>query len=209
MDIIDKKNILKNIHDMGEISLELGCGNHKRHAHAVGIDLLDYADVDIQGDVYDILKKIPDNRISAVYSYHFFEHVKDLKGLVREVARILVDNGVFNVIVPHFSNPYFYSDYTHSTPFGLYSFSYFAQDDLFSRQVPRYQETAHFKLERVTLIFKSPRPFYIRWAFKKIAQAIFNLSTGLKELYEEFFCYLIPCYEIDYVMKKKPGMRQK
>jgi len=204
MEINDKKNILKSIHNPGDISLELGCGNRKRHKEAVGIDILEYECVDIQGDVYDILKKIPDNRISAVYSYHFFEHVDDVKGLVQQVARVLVNGGLFVVVVPHFSNPYFYSDHTHLNHFGLYSFSYFSQDTLFSRTVPHYQTGINFNLQDVSLIFKSPRPFYIRWGFKKMIQLFFNLTPYLKELYEEFFCYLFPCYEIKYVMKKIP-----
>ena len=202
MEIKDKKNILKNINNSGEISLELGCGNRKRHEDAVGIDMLDYESVDIQGDVYEVLKKIPDNRILAVYSYHFFEHANNVGAIVKEVARVLIDGGLFVVVVPHFSNPYFYSDYTHLNHFGLYSFSYFSQDDIFSRTVPHYQKTIDFKLQNVGLVFKSPRPFYFRWGFKKIVQVFFNLNTYLKELYEEFFCYLIPCYEIKYVMKK-------
>lgn len=202
MEINDKKNILKNINNPGKISLELGCGNRKRHEDAVGIDMLEYDSVDIQGDVYEVLKKIPDNRISAIYSYHFFEHVIDVKELVREVSRVLADKGLFIVVVPHFSNPYFYSDHTHLNHFGLYSFSYFSHDDIFSRKVPHYQKTINFQLQNVGLIFKSPRPFYFRWGFKKIFQLFFNLNTYLKELYEEFFCYLIPCYEIRYVMKK-------
>jgi hypothetical protein len=57
MEIKDKNNILKNINTPGKISLELGCGNRKRHEDAVGIDILEYENVDIQGDVYEILKK--------------------------------------------------------------------------------------------------------------------------------------------------------
>ena len=209
MEINDKNNILKNLNNPGKISLELGCGNRKRHEDAVGIDILEYENVDIQGDVYEILKKIPDNRIFAVYSYHFFEHINDVSGLVQELARILVDGGLFLVVVPHFSNPYFYSDYTHLNHFGLYSFSYFSQDDIFSRIVPHYQETIRFKLQNVDLIFKSPKPFYFRWGFKKIFQLFFNINTYLKELYEEFFCYLIPCYEIKYIMKKIPDKSKK
>lgn len=201
MEINDKHHILKNIHVPGEMVLELGCGSRKHHKDAVGIDILDYDDVDIQGDVHSVLKEIPDNRIAAVYAYHFFEHVDDLKGLIREIERILQNDGRLEVVVPHFSNPYFYSDYTHTTHFGLYSFSYFARDDIFSRKVPRYQERTLFILEEVGLVFKSPRPFYIRWAIKKTFQFIFNLNTYLKELYEEFFCYLVPCYEIRYTLR--------
>ena len=52
MEIKDKNNILKNINNPEDISLELGCGNRKRHKDAVGIDMLEYESVDIQGDVY-------------------------------------------------------------------------------------------------------------------------------------------------------------
>ncbi|WP_457553859.1 methyltransferase domain-containing protein [Desulfobacula sp.] len=204
MAIKDKKNILKNINNPRKISLELGCGNRKRHGDAVGIDKIEYDGVDILGDVYEVLRQIPDNRISAVYSYHFFEHIDDVEKLVSEVARVLVDKGLFIVVVPHFSNPYFYSDYTHLNHFGLYSFSYFAQDNIFYRKVPHYQKTINFKLQNVELIFKSPKPFYFRWGFKKIVQLFFNLNIYLKEFYEEFFCYLIPCYEIKYSMEKTP-----
>jgi len=202
--INDKKNILARIGRYEEeIRLELGCGNRKRHQDAVGIDMRDFACVDIQGDVYDVLQRIPDRRISAIYSYHFFEHVNDVALLVREIARILADDGLFFVVVPHFTNPYYYADCTHKTPFGLYSFSYFARDTLFSRKVPHYQDSTAFNLEKVSLIFKSPRPFYTRCALKKMFQLIFNCCNYAKEFYEENCCYLIPCYEIQFTLKKR------
>ncbi len=203
MNIKDKHNILTNIDSKQGIKLELGCGNRKRYKNTIGIDVLEYENVDIQGDVYDVLKKIPDNTVEAVYSHHFFEHVDDVGKLVREIARVMIENGTFIVVVPHFSNPYFYSDYTHKNQFGLYSFSYFSRDNIFSRSVPHYQKIIHFELQEVKLIFKSPKPFYLRWGFKKMLQVLFNINTYLKELYEEFFCYIIPCYEIKYIMKKK------
>jgi ubiquinone/menaquinone biosynthesis C-methylase UbiE len=154
--------------------------------------------VDIVGDVFDVLRQVPDHTVAAVYSYHFFEHVHDLSKLMQELERVLVPNGTLTVVVPHFSNPYFYSDYTHKNSFGLYSFSYFAEDRIFSRKVPTYEKKPAFTLVRVDLVFKSPVPFYVRYAVKRLFQYIFNLNTYLKEFYEENLCYLIPCYEIRY-----------
>jgi hypothetical protein len=52
MAIIDKRGWLSRLQGA---TLELGCGNHKRHHHAVGIDALDYDCVDIVVHVYEVL----------------------------------------------------------------------------------------------------------------------------------------------------------
>ncbi len=57
-------------------------------------------------------------------------------------------------------------------------------------------------MAQVALIFKSSPPFYLRWGIKKVFQALFSLNRYMMELYEETFCYLIPCYEIRYDLVK-------
>jgi len=202
MKIIDKKSVLMNLDADRKVRLELGCGRQKKHVDAIGIDAIDYPCVDIVGDIFDVLQKISDETIHEIYSYHFFEHVENLSKLVNELERVLVKKGKLMVVVPHFSSPYYYSDYTHKNQFGLYSFSYFASDSIFSRKIPTYEKSPVFNLIKVTLIFKSPIPFYFRWLWKKMFQYIFNLNNYMKELYEENFCYFIPCYEIKYEMMK-------
>lgn len=203
MEIIDKKNILNRIKEIEDLTLELGCGGYKRNKDAVGIDVIDHNCVDIVGDVYDVLRKIPNNSVSAVYSYHFFEHLENIEAVMEELTRIVKVNGAFLVVTPHFSNPYFYSDYTHKSQFGLYTFSYLSSNSIFVRKVPSYNKSLEFELCKVKLIFKSPRPFYFRWGLKKLFQIIFNLNRYMMEFYEENLCYIFPCYEIRYEMIKK------
>ena len=203
MEIIDKKGVLNRLEEIGDLTLELGCGSVKRHKDAICIDAIDYECVDIVGDVYEVLMKIPDNFVSAVYSYHFFEHLEDIGAVMEELARIMKGNGLLVVVTPHFSNPYFYSDYTHKNQFGLYSFSYLSNDSIFARKVPHYNKPLKFDLCKVKLIFKSPQPFYFRWGLKKLFQTIFNLNRYMMEFYEENFCYIFPCYEIRYELIKK------
>lgn len=203
MKILDKKDVLGRIEEIGDLTLELGCGSLKRHKDAICIDAIDYECVDIVGDVYQVLMKIPDNFVSAVYSYHFFEHLIDIEAVMGELARIIKANGLLVVVTPHFSNPYFYSDYTHKNQFGLYSFSYLSDDSIFARRVPRYNKSLKFELRKVKLIFKSPRPFCFRWGLKKLCQTVFNLNRYMMEFYEENLCYIFPCYEIRYEMTKK------
>jgi len=199
MAIIDKRACLAQLQDA---TLELGCGGHKRHPEAIGIDALDHECVDIVGDVYEVLEQVPAASVKAVYSYHFFEHVTDIPRLMDLLARAILPGGLLRVVVPHFSNPYFYSDHTHRGFFGLYSFSYLVSDNIHRRKVPAYGRQACFELSRAELIFKSSPPFYVRYGFKKILQIVFNLNRYTRELYEENFCYLFPCYEIRFEMRR-------
>ncbi len=199
MAIIDKRACLARLQGA---TLELGCGSRKRHPEAIGIDALDHECVDIVGDVYEVLERVPAASAEAVYSYHFFEHVTDLPRLMDLLARVIRPGGALSVVVPHFSNPYFYSDYSHRGFFGLYSFSYLVSDNIHRRKVPTYGREISFELSLAELIFKSPPPFYVRYAFKQILQAVFNLNRWTRELYEENFCYLLPCYEIRFEMRR-------
>ena len=106
------------------MKLDLGCGETKRADDFVGVDILDNPAVDIVGDVLDVLRRLPNESVDEVFSAHLFEHLDGLQEVVGELERLLVPGGRVTVVVPHFSNAYFYSDPTHRRPFGLYSFSY-------------------------------------------------------------------------------------
>src|ERR1035437_6155312 len=118
------------------LTLELGCGEEKRDESAVGVDLLDLPGVDILGDALEVLRSLPDSSVDAIYSEHFMEHVSEPRLVLSEAARVLKPGGEFRAIIPHFSNPWFYSDPTHRSYFGLYTFCYWVVRTPFSRQVP-------------------------------------------------------------------------
>lgn len=200
MTLLDKRHLLPNLKD---VTLELGCGNRKRVENSIGIDVIDYDCVDIVGDVYEVLKEVSNSSINEVHSHHFFEHVNDVGLLMAELSRILKPNGMVKIVVPHFANPYYYSDYTHKNFFGLYSFSYFSDDSLLKRKVPNYYRASSFVLGEVKLVFKSTPPFYVRHFLKKALQVVFNLNQFMREFYEENCCYIFPCYEIEFLLRRK------
>jgi SAM-dependent methyltransferase len=200
--VLDKHGRLAAIPRLPRVELEIGCGSIRRHPQAIAIDALDYDVVDVVGDVFEVLARVPDASVDVVYSSHFVEHLDDIAGFIRELGRVMKPGGVVSTIAPHFSNPYFYSDYTHRRPFGLYSFSYLCRDALLWRKVPHYIETP-FDLVSVRLRFKAPRPFYLAWALGRLVQAVVNVSTIGQEWYERRLCYLIPCYEVEYVIAKE------
>jgi len=205
MSVLDKASILTEIARRERVHLELGCGANKRTPSAIGIDMLDYPCVDLVGDVYEALQLFPDHSVDSVSSFHFIEHVPDVNRLLTDLARVLKIGGIARIVAPHFSNPYFYSDLTHNRFFGLYTFDYYATNSHFSRKVPTYDNKIQFEISSVDLIFKSSRPFYFRHGFKKLFGSLFNSSNFMKELYEENFCYLFPCYEVSYLLTRKPA----
>ncbi|PYV45501.1 MAG: methyltransferase type 11 [Acidobacteria bacterium] len=200
MTLLDKRNLLPNLKNA---TLELGCGNRKRVKNSVGIDVIDYDCVDIVGDIFEVLREISSQSINEIHSHHFFEHISDVGLLMAELSRILKPDGILKIVVPHFTNPYYYSDYTHRNFFGLYSFSYFSDDSLLKRRVPHYLNASSFLLSKVKLVFKSTPPFYARHFFKKVLQAIFNFNQYMREFYEENCCYIFPCYEIEFLLIRK------
>lgn len=201
--IVDKHGKLAELIALRRGVVELGCGPARRHANAVAVDALDFDGVDVVGDVFAVLASIPDASVDEVHSYHFLEHVEPLSGIVRELARVLKPGGLLHTVVPHFSNPYFYSDYTHRQAFGLYSFSYLADDPIFRRRVPRYQVDTGLVLENVTLGFKAAKPFYVRYALRRLLGLIVNSSRMTQEMYEAGWTGWFSCYELDFSVRRR------
>ncbi|MHB8792314.1 MAG: methyltransferase domain-containing protein [Thermoleophilia bacterium] len=202
MGVNDKNNLLAGLGDLRHIQLELGCGNRKRYPGSIGIDALDYDCVDLVGDAISVLSEFPDDSVDAVHSSHFFEHLQEPDPLMSQLQRVMKKNGSLEIIVPHFSNPYYYSDPTHKSQYGLYTFCPYSKESPFKRQVPSYQKEPHFQLIDVKLTFKSSPPFIFRHAIKKSLGTLVNLNCYTKEFYEEILCYIFPCYEIRYLLER-------
>jgi SAM-dependent methyltransferase len=200
MAFIDKKGFLTSIDRGLPIILDIGCGPLKKKPEWIGIDMLDSEGVDMVGDIYEIAKAFPTASVDEIHSFHFFEHIPDVPGLLKELCRILKPNGLIEIVVPHFSNAYFYSDFTHKTFFGLYSFSYMATDNIFQRKVPNYNVDTGLQVKSVHLRFKSA--LLINRPIRKVYQWIFNSSNLMKEWYEDSWSRAFPCYEMQFILTK-------
>ena len=159
--------------------------------------------MDVVGDVFEVLHSLADDSVREVQAHHFFEHVDDVAALMTELDRVMEAGGVLDVSTPHFSNPYYWSDPTHRSPFGLYTFAYFCADSPLRREVPDHQHDLGFEIVSLDLVFKSSPPFYGRHGFKKLCQAVFNANRYLREFYEENLCQVIPCHDVRCVMVQR------
>jgi SAM-dependent methyltransferase len=99
------RRIAQPIPLLGGIQLNIGAG-HKLIPGTVPLDLPQYnADKD----------PIPykDGEVAAIYAFHFLEHVKHPIEVLREMERVLMPNGVINIVVPHYMGTIAYQDLDH------------------------------------------------------------------------------------------------
>ena len=202
MAFLDKHGILHNQTERFPTIVELGCGDRKSIEAAVGIDLIDSSCVDIVGDAIEVLQSFPPQSLKEIHSYHFIEHLEDVEGLLDSVTRTLETGGQFVCVAPHFSNPYFYSDPTHKVFFGLYTFCYWTESNLFKRTTPQYRPIPGLMLTSVDLIFKDSRPFFVSYFVKRFFGSLINSTRATREFYERWLTGVFPCYEVLYKVTK-------
>lgn len=206
--IKDVDGFIERINAGGQnYGLTMGSGGTREIPGNITTDLLDHENVDICGDIFEVLASLQDNTISSFYSSHFIEHIPNLESFLNEIVRVSRHGAKIQFIAPHFSNAFFYSDVTHCKFFGLYTFCYLAEDQSgLTRKVPKYAIINNFILMDVHLGFKSYRPFIFRHAIRRIFGHIVNLNKYLLEFYEESCTGFISCYEIKYLLTvRKPS----
>ncbi len=196
----DKYQRLARLSQRRPVSLDLGCGPTTRFPDWIGIDSIDYPCVDVVGDVYAVMAAIPDGSVDRVYASHVLEHLVDLGLAMTELGRIVASGGIVEIVVPHFSNPYFYSDPTHKCHFGLYTLSYYCSDAVLARALPTYVKRKDFELVNVKLGFRCEKRGLLH-ILRRAVSALVNIGAYTQELYEEVFPFLFPCYEITFRLR--------
>lgn len=195
----DLPSLLRKLAAPGPIRVELGCGPYKQVPGAIGIDLSPQPGVDYVADVEQGLGFLPDNSVDEIYSSHFLEHIANFEPLMRDIHRVLKPGGRKIVVVPHFTNPYYYSDFTHKRFFGLYTFDYMGEKDpRYKRNVPRWYVDYSFRIVERRLEFLSPFP--VRAFIRRLQGVVFNFNPFMQELFESNFCYLMPCSQMTIIL---------
>jgi hypothetical protein len=192
-----KIDLEKLIKDGKPLIIELGCGKKKIDG-AIGIDRVDLPNTDIVADIEEGLKFLPDNCVDEIHCRSVLEHIANFEMLMGEMVRILKKQGKACIFVPHFSNPYYYSDYTHKRFFGLYTFYYFtAAEHQLRRKVPDFYTNIRIRILSQRLIFRSP--FWFSNQIKKSLGWLFNRHSSLLEFYEQHLCHIFPCHGIEII----------
>lgn len=181
------------------LKLNLGSGE-RRLPGFTNVDCVTVTNPDILADLNEPLSELPDSCVDAVYARHTLEHVDKLVPLLEELHRVCRPNAEIEIIVPHFSNPYFYSDPTHVRFFGLYSFYYFAETvDQPRRKVPNFYTPLRFRVESIRFqLLKQSIPEKI---LRAVLQPLINRSVERLDWYERRMCRLLPINDVRYVLR--------
>jgi hypothetical protein len=197
--------VLDDLESGTGLRLNLGCGTRSRPGY-YNLDRILLPGVDILADLDEPLAALPDNCVAEVYCRHTLEHVSNFLELLAELHRVCRPHGRLEIIVPHFSNPYGYSDPTHVRFFGLYSFFYFCDPkDQPKRKVPAFYLPRRFQVEEVrcSLLHESVSDKLIR----SVLQPLINLNVGCLEWYEKRLCRWLPADSIRYVLRARKDSR--
>lgn len=116
--------------------LNLGCGKHVL-SNAIN---LDYPDWDAETyhieipsaikaqmtgielphpEMGSIMTTCPSGSIAGIHAYHFLEHVRDPRRMLREMQRVLMPGGVINICVPHYWGSMAHHDLDHKNTYAI------------------------------------------------------------------------------------------
>jgi SAM-dependent methyltransferase len=191
--------VRNDLHAGLPLRLDLGCGPRPK-AGFYGVDRVALPGVDIAADLNEPLADLPDNCVAEVYTRHTLEHVEKLLDLLAEIHRVTQPGGRVEVVVPHFSNPYGYSDPTHVRFFGLYSFFYFSDPaDQPRRKVPSFYLLQRFRVETVRLHLMAGT--LVDKLARTVLEPLVNHGPGWQDCYERRLCRWFPASSVRYVLR--------
>jgi SAM-dependent methyltransferase len=192
--------VAKDLEQGKPLRIDLGSGPRPRDGF-YALDHLELAGIDIVADLNRPLELLPDNCAEHVFSSHALEHVENLLPLLGEIHRITRPGGLVEFVVPHFSNPYYYSDPTHVRFFGLYTMNYFVDTDKQPEawRVPVFYSATRFEMESVKLSFYRTNLF--DRLFVPFLRYFVNRSAGAQNFYERRLCWIFPAAEVRYRMR--------
>ena len=93
------------------LRLNLGCGLHQPAGY-INVDIKPLPGVDLIADV-DQPWPWKDGTVTEIIASHIFEHINKPIEFMAEAWRVLADDGILDIRVPHWQHIYAYTDPTH------------------------------------------------------------------------------------------------
>src|SRR4051794_36479256 len=103
----------------------LNLGSGKRYdENAVNLDITPSTNPDVVHDLDESPWPFPDDRFDRVEAIDVIEHLASPLAAMGEIHRITRKGGTVLIALPHFSSANAYTDPTHRSFFGYFSFDY-------------------------------------------------------------------------------------
>jgi len=180
--------------------LDLGCGNAKTPG-AIGVDCRPHTHADLIYDLDVYPWPLADDQFDRIICNHIVEHVADFVRFVEEVHRVAKPGARVEIVTPHFSNRFGYTDPTHRRYLSLFAFDYFISPPPFrpswisrafetQSPVADFYSTARFEKTRAWLRFARPfRLIGIQW-----------LANRFPYFYEAYLAFIFPARDLYFTL---------
>lgn len=194
------ESVIKDLFDGVDIKIDLGCGPKPKNGY-YSLDILEISGVDIIADMNQPFDLIPDNSCSHIFSNHSLEHIMNLNTLMSEIYRISKPDAVIEIVVPHFSNVFAYSDPTHVRFFGIYSFYYYVtrSKQPGKRKVPDFYTDYKFLIHKIKIEFD--RLSLIDRLIVPIMRKLVNINIYTQTFYERRLSFLYHASQIRFLLQ--------
>ncbi len=173
------------------MKLNFGCGKDIRKGY-INLDIAKLPGVDKIHNINKFPYPFKDNFFDEIYCSHVLEHVNDLIKTLEELYRIAKPSSRLIIKCPYFSSPGAFSDPTHKRFFTYNTFDYFDKNSSLN-----YYSKARFKTLKKRIKIVSSKNILIK-IITLIPQIIIDIFPAV---YQRFFCYIMPCSEIEYTLK--------
>lgn len=194
------ESVTKDLANRVDLKIDLGCGPRPKKGY-YSLDILEISGVDIVADLNHPLEMLPDNSCSHIFSNHVFEHIQDLNVLMGEIFRIAKPNAIIEIVVPHFSNVFGFSDPTHIRLFGVYSFYYYVsksnQPKL--RKVPDFYTNYKYLVNSIQIEFY--RLSLLDRLLVPIMRKLVNINLNTQVFYERRLYFLFHASQIRFFLQ--------
>ena len=182
--------------------LDVGSGIHRKVPDAITMDNFEHDSIDICHDVNVFPWPILDQSVQKIVFCHSISHFFDVISVIEECYRILKIGGTIEIVAPHFSSDNYYSDPTIRHSFGLRSMNYFCHNVDWEYKYVAASNQLHLSMTRISFrecetSWRQCRKFnLLRYL------GIEALINFLPRWYEKFFCWMLPCGEVYFLLKK-------
>ena len=180
---------------MEKLRLNVGCGTDIKPGW-VNLDSHKLPGVDVVHDIEKTPWPFEDGSVAHVFCANVLEHVEYIP-VMKEIHRILCENGTVGIMVPHFTSRNNFVDPTHRKMFSIRTFEFFVKDSTYGRD---YYFDFHFgKIERRRITFEKRAPLF----FNYIVEPVINIAPASMILYEAtFLARLFPAADILVELRK-------
>ena len=181
--------------------LDIGCGKNKTPG-AIGIDFNANTTADMVHDLNAFPWPLSDNQFDRIVCKHIVEHIVDFVRFVEEVHRVAKPGAFVEIVTPHFSNRYSYTDPTHLRHLSLFAFDYFIDQPpfnpspvsrAFETQSPLVDFYSPVRFKKIRAFLRFGRPFRLcglQW-----------LANRFPYFYEAYLVWIFPARDLYFTLQ--------